>query len=64
MPYLADAQANLFCRKEQEIDLRLAHHLYRPGAAGGDARSDISPLLYRDGRYGTAPPDERRRPVK
>ncbi len=51
-PYLANAQANLFCRKEKEIDYG-SHTLFIGRVMQVSARSDISPLLYRDGGYVT-----------
>ncbi|MEX0753085.1 MAG: flavin reductase family protein [Xanthobacteraceae bacterium] len=49
-PYLADAQANLFCRKEKEIAYG-SHTIFIGRVLQAWARDDISPLLYRDGRY-------------
>jgi flavin reductase len=51
MPYLADAQANLFCRKEQEITYG-SHTIFIGRVLRALTREDISPLVYRDGRYG------------
>ena len=51
MPYLADAQANLFCRKEQEI-IYGSHTIFIGRVLRVLTREDISPLVYRDGRYG------------
>jgi len=56
MPYLADAQANLFCCKEQEINYG-SHTIFIGRVLQALAREDISPLLYRDGRYGAVAPD-------
>jgi flavin reductase (DIM6/NTAB) family NADH-FMN oxidoreductase RutF len=55
-PYLADAQANLFCRKEQEISYG-SHTIFIGRVLQALTREDISPLLYRDGRYGAAADD-------
>jgi flavin reductase (DIM6/NTAB) family NADH-FMN oxidoreductase RutF len=52
MPYLADAQANLFCRKEQEISYG-SHTIFIGRVLRAETREDVSPLLYHDGRYGT-----------
>ncbi len=49
-PYLANAQANLFCRKEKEIGYG-SHTIFIGRVTEARAREDISPLLYRDGRY-------------
>lgn len=56
MPYLADAQANLFCRKEQEITYG-SHTIFIGRVLKALARDDVSPLLYRDGRYGAVAGD-------
>lgn len=52
-PYLADAQANLFCRKEQEVTYG-SHTIFIGRVLKALTREDISPLLYRDGRYAAA----------
>jgi flavin reductase (DIM6/NTAB) family NADH-FMN oxidoreductase RutF len=49
-PYLANAQANLFCRKEKEV-VYGSHTIFIGRVLNARARDDISPLLYRDGRY-------------
>jgi flavin reductase (DIM6/NTAB) family NADH-FMN oxidoreductase RutF len=51
MPYLSDAQANLFCRKEQEVDYG-THTIFIGRVIKAMTRADISPLLYGDGHYG------------
>jgi flavin reductase len=56
MPYLADAQANLFCQKEQEI-IYGSHTIFIGRVLRALTREDVSPLLYRDGRYGAVAPD-------
>lgn len=50
MPYLSDAQANLFCRKEQEVDYG-THTIFIGRVIKAVTREDISPLLYGDGHY-------------
>jgi flavin reductase (DIM6/NTAB) family NADH-FMN oxidoreductase RutF len=55
-PYLANAQANLFCRKEKEINYG-SHTIFIGRVMQALTREDISPLLYRDGRYGAVAPD-------
>ena len=56
MPYLADAQANLFCRKEQEI-IYGSHTIFIGRVLRAAARDDVSPLIYRDGRYSAVADD-------
>ena len=55
-PYLADAQANLFCQKEQEI-IYGSHTIFIGRVLQALSREDVSPLLYRDGRYGECAAD-------
>jgi flavin reductase (DIM6/NTAB) family NADH-FMN oxidoreductase RutF len=50
IPYLANAQANLFCQKEKEISYG-SHTIFIGRVTSVRARADISPLLYRDGLY-------------
>jgi flavin reductase (DIM6/NTAB) family NADH-FMN oxidoreductase RutF len=50
IPYLANAQANLFCSKEQEIAYG-SHTIFIGRVTGVRARKDVSPLLYHDGLY-------------
>ena len=56
MPYLANAQANLFCQKEQEINYG-SHTIFIGRVLRAQARDDVSPLIYRDGRYGAVAED-------
>ena len=56
MPYLSDAQANLFCRKEQEVDYG-SHTIFIGRVLKAMTREDISPLIYCDGRYAAVAPD-------
>jgi flavin reductase (DIM6/NTAB) family NADH-FMN oxidoreductase RutF len=56
IPYLADAQANLFCRKEQEITYG-SHTIFIGRVLQAVMREEVSPLLYHDGRYSTVAPD-------
>lgn len=51
LPFLADAQANLFCRKEHEVTYG-SHTIFIGRVIQALTREDISPLLYSDGRYG------------
>jgi flavin reductase (DIM6/NTAB) family NADH-FMN oxidoreductase RutF len=55
VPYLANAQANLFCGKEQEINYG-SHTIFIGRVLQALTREDISPLVYRDGRYGAVAP--------
>lgn len=50
IPYLANAQANLFCQKEKEI-VYGSHTIFIGRVLTVRSRADISPLLYRDGLY-------------
>lgn len=52
VPYLADAQANLFCQKEQEITYG-SHTIFIGRVLQALIREDVSPLVYRDGCYGS-----------
>jgi len=54
-PYLADAQAILFCVKEKEIAYG-SHTIFIGRVLEARARDDVSPLLYRDGRYSASVP--------
>jgi len=56
LPYLGDAQANLFCQKEQEI-IYGSHTIFIGRVLRVLTREDVSPLVYRDGRYGAVAPD-------
>jgi flavin reductase len=49
-PYLADAQANLFCAKENEIRYG-SHTIFIGRVLHVRLRGDVAPLLYRDGAY-------------
>lgn len=48
--FLADAQVNLFCIKEQEVSYG-SHTIFIGRVVGVRTRSDISPLIYSDGGY-------------
>src|SRR4051812_24165682 len=56
MPYLADAQANLFCRKEREVTYG-SQTIFIGRAVRAFTRDDISPVVYRDGRYSSVAED-------
>ncbi len=53
IPYLADAQANLFCSKDQEI-IYGSHTIFIGRVTAVHCRDDIAPLIYRDGAYAFA----------
>lgn len=50
--YLADAQANLFCVKEREVEYG-SHTIFIGRVERAMSRADVSPLLYSDGAYGS-----------
>jgi flavin reductase len=50
LPYLFDAQANLFCRKEHEVTYG-SHTIFIGRVIQALTRDEISPLLYSDGHY-------------
>lgn len=53
-PYLADAQANIFCVKDKEIDYG-SHTIFIGRVLSVVNRGDIAPLVYCNGSYlGTA----------
>lgn len=56
LPYLVGAQANLFCRKEQEI-VYGSHTIFIGRVLRVMTREDVSPLIYRDGRYAAVAPE-------
>lgn len=50
IPYLADAQANLFCVREVEVPYG-SHTIFIGRVFDARVRNDIRPLLYRNGGY-------------
>ena len=50
VPFLADAQANLFCMKETQIDHGM-HTIFIGRVTRARSRPDISALIYADGSY-------------
>ena len=50
IPYLADAQANLFCAKEVEVPYG-SHTVFIARVFDARVRDDICPLLYGNGAY-------------
>lgn len=49
-PYLADAQANIFCLKDKEIEYG-SHTIFIGRVVRVTNRGDISPLIYCNGSY-------------
>lgn len=50
LPYLADAQANLFCRKDVEVPYG-SHTIFIGQVFDARVREDVYPLLYGNGAY-------------
>lgn len=50
-PWLADAQASIFCIKDRVIEYG-SHTIFIGRVTDVKIREDISPLIYRDGSYG------------
>lgn len=50
-PWLGDAQANVFCRKDRMIDYG-SHTIFIGRVEAVVTRDDIQPLIYKDGAYG------------
>lgn len=50
IPYLVDAQANMFCRKDVEVPYG-SHTIFIGQVFDARVRDDISPLLYGNGIY-------------
>lgn len=50
-PWLADAQANVFCLKDRVIEYG-SHTIFIGKVVEVTTRDDISPLIYKDGGYG------------
>jgi flavin reductase (DIM6/NTAB) family NADH-FMN oxidoreductase RutF len=55
IPYLDDAQANLFCRKLAQIP-HASHTIFLGEVCDVRALDRVEPLLYNDGSYATAMP--------
>lgn len=53
IPYLANAQANFFCSKNQEISYG-SHTVFMARDADVFFREEVDPLLYGDGAYAKA----------
>ena len=50
VPYLADAQANVFCIKDKAVEYG-SHTIFIGRVVDVRAREDVAPLLYQDGCY-------------
>ncbi len=55
LPYLADAQANLFCETERTVSYA-THTIFIARVAAALVRTDVEPLIYQDGAYAAAVP--------
>lgn len=50
VPYLRDAQANLFCDKDRQIAYG-SHSIFIGSVHRVDVREDVAPLIYQDGTF-------------
>lgn len=55
LPFLADAQANLFCEIVRVVDYE-THTVFIARVYSARAQEDVDPLLYQDGKYAIAVP--------
>jgi flavin reductase (DIM6/NTAB) family NADH-FMN oxidoreductase RutF len=55
LPYLADAQSNIFCRKTLSIPYG-SHTIFVGEAFEVESRDEIAPLMYANGSYATCIP--------
>ncbi len=55
LPFLADAQANLFCEVDRSIGYG-THTIFIGRVYSAKIQEQIDPLLYHDGRYSVAGP--------
>jgi flavin reductase len=55
LPYLVDAQANMFCEVSRIIDYT-THTIFVAQVYFATAQGDVDPLLYQDGKYAVALP--------
>jgi flavin reductase len=55
LPYLVDAQANLFCEIVRVMDYT-THTIFIAHVYFATAQGDVDPLLYQDGKYAVAHP--------
>jgi flavin reductase (DIM6/NTAB) family NADH-FMN oxidoreductase RutF len=55
LPFLRDAQANLFCEIERIMDYA-THAIFIARVYDVSVQDDVDPLLYQDGRYAIAHP--------
>ena len=57
LPYLADAQASIFCRKENAVQ-HGSHTIFIGVVDSVLTMDDVCPLIYSDGKYGRCSPLE------
>ena len=55
MPFLSDAQANLFCEIARIMDYA-THTIFIARVYSARVQKDVDPLLYQDGKYAIAQP--------
>ena len=55
LPFLSDAQANLFCEIVRVVDYG-THTIFIARVFSANTRRDVDPLLYQDGKYAIALP--------
>jgi flavin reductase (DIM6/NTAB) family NADH-FMN oxidoreductase RutF len=55
LPYLTDAQANLFCEIDRISDYG-THTIFIGRVSSAVVHADVDPLLYQDGKYVIARP--------
>jgi flavin reductase len=55
LPFLADAQANLFCETDRIMD-HTTHTIFIASVYSARVQGEVDPLLYRDGKYAIARP--------
>jgi flavin reductase len=63
LPFLKDAQANLFCEIVRVVDYE-THTIFIAHVYSAIAQEDVDPLLYQDGRYAVALPVADDRPER
>ncbi|MEO1100711.1 MAG: flavin reductase family protein [Pseudomonadota bacterium] len=57
VPYLTDAQANMFCETRASLS-HGSHDLFIAEVTGALTSGEVDPLIYTDGRYGRFAPHE------
>jgi flavin reductase len=55
LPYLVDAQANMFCEIARVVDYT-THSIFVAHVFSARAQGEVDPLLYQDGKYAIALP--------